>query len=100
MADDDIPIKGSPADTINITVSTHTSASTLPPNTILSITSFEAATTSTKLAQAPISISVTKSSRKRLRIIIVATTLAASEQDKDQNISKPAAKRTWRKKTI
>ena len=83
MADDDTPIEGSPADTANVTASTYTSISTLPPNIIPSITSFEAATTSTKPAQAPILISVIKSSRKRLRTIIVAITLVASKQDKD-----------------
>jgi hypothetical protein len=41
-----------------------------------------------------------KSLRKRLRIIMVAITLTASKQDKDQDTSKPAAKRTQRKKTI
>ena len=83
MADDDTPTEGSPADTADVTASTHTSGSTLPPNTTPSITSFKAATTSTEPAQAPISISVIKSLRKRLRTIIVAITLAASKQDKD-----------------
>jgi hypothetical protein len=100
MADDDTPIEGSPADTADATTSTHTSASTPLPNTTPSMTSFEAATTSTEPAQAPISISTTKSSRKRPRRITVATTLAADEQDKDQDTGKPAAKRTRRKKTI
>jgi len=79
MADDDTPIEGSPANTANITTSTYTSASTLPLNTTPSITSFEAAITSTKPAQAPILISVIKSLRKRLRTIIVVITLAASK---------------------
>ena len=35
MADDDTPVEGSLADTVNITASTHTSASTPPPNTTL-----------------------------------------------------------------
>ena len=100
MADDDTPIEGSPADIADVTTSTYTSASTSPLNTTPSMTSFEAATTSTELAQAPISISATKPSRKRPRKITVATTLAADEQDKDQDTGKPAAKRTRRKKTI
>ena len=44
MADDDTPIESSPANTADITTSTYTSASTPPPNTTPSITSFEAAT--------------------------------------------------------
>ena len=103
MADDNTPIEGSPADTTDVTASTHTSthafASTPPLNTS-SIRSFKAATTSTKPAPAPISVSATTSSRKRLRRITVATTLTANKQDKNQDTSKPATKRTWRKKTI
>ena len=80
MADDDTPIEGSPADTADVTASTHTSAST-PPLNIPSMRSFEAATTSPALA--PILTSMTISSRKRLRRITVAIILAADEQDKD-----------------
>jgi len=82
MADDDTPIESSPADTTNITASTHTSASTPPPNTTPSITFFKAAT-STKPAQAPISISAMESLRKRPRRVTVAITLAANKQDKN-----------------
>jgi len=103
MADDDTPIEGSPADTADITASTHAStyafASTPPLNTS-SMRFFKAATTSTKPALAPILVSATTSLRKRPRRITVAITLAANKQDKDQDTSKPAAKRTWRKKTI
>ena len=35
MADDDTPVEGSLANTANITASTHTSASTPPPNATL-----------------------------------------------------------------
>ena len=48
MADNNTPTEGSLANTTNVTVSTYTSTSTLPPNTTLSITSFKAATTSTE----------------------------------------------------
>jgi len=44
MADDGTPIESGPADTANVTASTYTSASTFPPNTTPSITSFKAAT--------------------------------------------------------
>jgi len=82
MADDNIPIEGSPANTADVTTSTYASthafASTPPLNTS-SIRSFKAATTSTKPVLAPISVSATTSSRKRLRRITVATTLAADK---------------------
>jgi hypothetical protein len=82
MADDDTPIEGSPADTADVTTSTyastHTSTST-PLLNISSIRSFKAATTSTKLALAPILASATTSLRKRLRRITVAITLAANK---------------------
>ena len=82
MTDDDIPIESSPADTADITTSTHTSTSTPPPNTIPSMTFFKAAT-STEPVQVPILISIMESLRKRLRRVIVATTLAADKQDKN-----------------
>jgi len=101
MADDDIPIEGSPADTADVTASTYASthASThafasTPPLNISSMRSFKVATTSTEPALAPISVSATTSLRKRPRRITVATTLAADEQDKDQDTSKLATKRT------
>jgi len=50
MANGDTPIEGSPADTADVTTSTYTSASTPPPNTTPSMTSFKVATTSTKPA--------------------------------------------------
>jgi len=82
MADNNIPIEGSPANTANITASTyastHTFAST-PLLNISSIRSFKAATTSTEPTLAPISVSATTSLRKRLRRITVATTLAANK---------------------
>jgi hypothetical protein len=83
MADDDTPIEGSPADTADVTASTYTFASTPLLNTS-SMRSFEAATTSTEPALAPIiSISATTSSRKRPRRITLAIILTADEQDKD-----------------
>jgi len=86
MADNDIPIEGSPADTANVTASTHASTyafASTPPLNISSMRSFKAATTSTEPAPAPISVSAMTSSRKQLRRITVAITLAANEQDKN-----------------
>jgi len=82
MADDDIPIEGSPADTTNVTASTYASTyafASTPLLNISSMRSFKAATTSTKPVLAPILVSVTTSLRKRLRRIIVATTLTANK---------------------
>jgi len=82
MADDDIPIEGSPADTADVTASTYASThafASTPPLNISSMRSFKAATTSTKPALAPISVSATTSLRKRPRRITVVTTLAADE---------------------
>ena len=79
MADDDTPIKGSPADTADVTTSTYTFTSTPPLNTS-SIRSFKAAATSTEPALAPIiSISATTSLRKRLRRITLVIILAANK---------------------
>ena len=78
MADDDIRIESSPADTADVTTSTYTSASTPPPNTTPSITSFKVAT-STEPAQAPILISTIESLRKRLRRVTVVITLTANK---------------------
>ena len=81
MADDNISIKGSPANTANVTASTYTFAST-PPLNISSIRSFEAVTTFTKPVLVPIIlISVTTSLRKRLRRIILTTIFIANKQD-------------------
>ena len=78
MADDDTPIEGSPADTVDATASTYASTST-PLLNISSIRSFKAATTSTEPALAPILISATTSLRKQLRRITVVITLAANK---------------------
>jgi len=82
IADDDIPIEGSPADTADVTASTYASThafASIPPLNISSMRSFEAATTSTKPALAPILVSATTSLRKRPRRITVAITLVADE---------------------
>ena len=79
MADDNIPIEGSPADTVNITAFTYTFAST-PLLNISSMRSFKLATTSTKPVPVfIILISVTTSSRKQLKRIILATILVADK---------------------
>jgi len=82
MADDDTPIEGSPANTADVTASTHASThafASTPPLNISSIRSFKAATTSTEPALAPILVSTTTSLRKRPRRIMVAITLTANK---------------------
>jgi len=86
MANNDIPIEGSPTNTTNITASTYTSTHAFASTPLLNISSirfFKVATTSTKPVLAPILVSTTTSLRKRLRRIIVVTTLTANKQNKD-----------------
>ena len=78
MADNNMPIEGSPADTANVTAFTYTSTSTPPLNTP-SMRSFKIVTTSTEPAPVPILISTIISSRKQLRRITVVITLIANE---------------------